>query len=71
VVTYLTRTLKQQQSLSGNNINAARNSAHCYGTAIDISCIQFEGQARAAVDPERILEQILVRARKRGYVLVV
>ena len=71
VITSLTRTLRQQQALSGNNINAARESAHCYGTTIDISYIQFEGQARAAVNPEQVLEQLLVSARNRGDVLLV
>jgi hypothetical protein len=71
VITSLTRTLKQQQALSGNNINAAKESAHCYGTTIDISYIQFEGQARAAVNPEQVLEQLLVLARNRGDVLLV
>jgi|688.fasta_scaffold192772_3 hypothetical protein len=71
VITSLTRTFKQQQALSGNNINAARESAHCYGTTLDISYIQFEGQARAEVNPEQILEQLLLSARDRGDVLLV
>lgn len=71
VVTSLTRTLAQQKSLGGNNVNAAKKSAHCYGTTVDISYIQFEGQPRAAVNPEQALEQLLVAARGRGEVLVV
>lgn len=42
IITSVTRTLAQRDELSGKNVNAAKESSHCYGTTIDISWKRFD-----------------------------
>lgn len=41
LVTSMVRSLNSQKSLSKSNVNAAKNSAHVYGSTFDISYRQF------------------------------
>jgi hypothetical protein len=61
VVTSLTRSKEDQKKLSKGNLNAARQSAHFYGTTFDISYIQFYRDKNVKRD---ILANVLDNLRK-------
>ena len=71
VVTSVLRTKEDVKKLSRNNVNAVENSAHCYGTTVDISCKNFikhnqdDPDARE-VDLIAILGEVLYDLRKSG-----
>lgn len=48
IITSVTRTLAQRDELSGKNVNAAKESSHCYGTTIDISWRRFDPISKQA-----------------------
>lgn len=50
IITSVTRTLDDCKRLGQTNINASQNSAHCYGTTIDISWRRFEKNDRLVTD---------------------
>ena len=61
VVTSLTRSKQDQQNLSKGNGNAAKQSAHFYGTTFDISYIRFHKNINEKRD---ILGNVLDNLRK-------
>ena len=48
IITSVTRTLAQRDELGGKNVNAAKESSHCYGTTIDISWKRFDPISKQA-----------------------
>lgn len=58
VVTSLTRTQSQRASLAKNNANAAEESAHCYGTTLDISWTRYEPVGNETLGDD-VLKQVL------------
>lgn len=72
VVTSLTRTLSDQNTLRVVNSNASSNdSSHNYGAAFDISYVRFNQKIRTDSKLEKMLENVLkayVRSGKIYYV---
>jgi hypothetical protein len=72
IVTSMTRTAQQQKKLSKGNINAASESAHCYGTTFDVSYINFEKCTNKSVqDLSSILENTVQFFRREGLILAI
>lgn len=72
IVTSLLRSQEKQRSLSRKNINAANESAHNYGTTLDISWCRYDKVNDSAPDIsdgdlKRVLAAILVQYQKAGY----
>ncbi len=75
-VTSLLRTIKQQKKLSRNNSNAAKRSAHCYGTTFDISWSKFtkvnkEQKEISTIILKRVLGGVLLQYQKAGICYIV
>lgn len=69
IVTSLTRSEAQRAQLAAVNVNAADNSAHCYGTTFDISWSKFdpvEGIEVSDAILKKHLAAILIQYRKAG-----
>jgi len=77
VVTSITRTQDDVNTLKKGNINASENSVHCYGTTFDISWKRFQKigpKGEDDVDSDRlkyVLGQVLHDLRERGKCYVV
>lgn len=50
IVTSALRSLEDQMKLGKNNVNAAKQSAHCYGTTFDITYTRFYRPAGSGKD---------------------
>lgn len=61
IVTSVTRTREDVESLTRRNVNATENSCHCYGTTFDISYTRFDKPANHAVTNDDKLYQVLMQ----------
>lgn len=77
IVTSITRTLDDVESLTKRNSNASDNSAHCFGTTFDISWRRFEKIGPSGKDDvgeaklKLVLAEVLhdLRERKECYIV--
>ena len=74
IVTSVLRTGKHIKKLSHRNVNAAKNSAHCYATTFDITYKRFQPLTDAEEVPQIKLKLVLgevlrdLKMQKRCYV---
>lgn len=74
IVTSVLRTGKHIKKLSRRNVNASKNSAHCYATTFDITYKRFESLTDAEEVPQIKLKLVLgevlrdLKKQKRCYV---
>lgn len=70
IVTSVLRTGKDVKKLGKRNINASKNSAHCYATTFDISYKRFAAQSETDEIPQiklkLVLGEVLRDLRKQG-----
>jgi uncharacterized protein YcbK (DUF882 family) len=77
IVTSITRTQEDVESLTKRNANASANSVHCYGTTFDISWKRFakissgEGDEVPVDKLKRVLAETLHDLRERGKCYIV
>ena len=74
IVTSVLRTGKHIKKLSSRNVNASKNSAHCYATTFDITYKRFQPLTDAEEVPQIKLKLVLgevlrdLKKQKRCYV---
>ena len=74
IVTSVLRTQSDVKRLGRGNVNASKNSAHCYATTFDITYKRFEGQHGETTDNagkmKAVLGEVLRDLKKAGYCYV-
>lgn len=74
VVTSLLRTHEDVHRLRKSNMNATKNSCHCYGTTFDISYVRFDrvavGKSMSSADLKKVLAEVLREQKKAGNIYV-
>ena len=61
IVTSVLRTPESVRELQKSNVNSTTNSAHCYGTTIDISYYHFKAPETGKIASEQKMEQVLMQ----------
>lgn len=59
IVTSVLRTQSDVKRLGRNNVNSSKNSAHCFGTTIDITYKRFFSEYGEEIDKTGVLKDVL------------